>query len=114
MDFAFIYLIQRFFYRFFGFFRNWYVDGSRFIGHAFISVLTEMDKSFAVEITLRHFFEPLYKDYSIVGRVLGIIFRSIRVIIGSVIYFLVAIAFLFFFLLWISIPVILITYVIRG
>ena len=52
--------------------------------------LTAADQSFAVAITLRHFFEPLYKDYSIVGRVLGIVFRSARVVIGGVCYLFLA------------------------
>ncbi len=79
----------------------------------FISALREMDKTFAVEVTLRHFFEPLYKDYSIVGRVLGIIFRSIRIIIGSALYCIVMIVFLFLYFVWISIPVVLIIYAVR-
>ena len=114
MDFAFIYVIQRFFCRFLDFFHHWYVDGSRFIAHTFLSVLTEMDKTFAVGITLRHFFEPLYKDYSIVGRILGIIFRSVRIVIGGVIYIIVALVCLFLYLIWVAIPAALIIYIIRG
>lgn len=114
MDFAFIYIIQRFFYRFINFFHHWYIDGTRFIAHTFISTLAGMDKSFAVGITLKHFFEPLYKDYSIVGRVLGIVFRSIRVLIGAVVYGVLAIIFLCLYLIWIAIPVVLIILAIRG
>ncbi len=114
MNFAFIYIIQRFLYRFVDFFHHWYVDGTRFIAHKFISVLTEMDKSFAVKITLRHFFDPLYKDYSIVGRILGIIFRSIRVAIGGAVYIVFAIVFLFLYLVWIAIPAVLIILAVRG
>lgn len=114
MDFAFVYLIQRFFYRFFDFFHHWYIDGSRFIAHTFISTLTEMDKSFAVGITLRHFFEPLYKDYSIVGRILGIVFRSVRVVIGGVIYGIAALVCLAIYLAWVAIPAVLVLYILRG
>lgn len=114
MNFAFVYIVQRFFYRFLDFFHHWYVDGSRFIAHAFISVLTEMDKTFAVGITARHFFEPLYKDYSIIGRVLGIIFRSARIAIGGAVYFVALIICLVFYLAWIAIPAVLIVYIIRG
>lgn len=114
MDFAFIYIIQRFFYRFLDFFHHWYVDGSRFIAHTFLSALTEMDKTFAVGITIGHFFEPLYKDYSIVGRILGIVFRFGRIVIGGVVYCVAAFICLCLYLIWIAIPVALIIYVIRG
>ena len=114
MDFAFVYIIQQFFYRFLDFFYHWYVDGSRFIAHKFISALAEMDKTFAVGITLRHFFEPLYKDYSIVGRILGIVFRSGRVLMGGVIYLIFAIVCFFLYLTWVAVPAILIIYAIRG
>ena len=85
-DFALGYLLHRFFYRIFDFFRHWYVDGSRVIAHTFISTLERIDRSLAVKITLQHFFEPLYKDYSIIGRILGVFFRSIRILIGGVAY----------------------------
>ena len=114
MDFAFVYIIQRFFYRFFDFFHHWYVDGSRFIAHAFLSALMEMDKTFAVGITLRHFFEPLYKDYSIIGRILGIVLRSGRIVVGGAVYLVASIICFFFYLVWISIPAVLVILIIRG
>ena len=36
MDFSLIYLVHRFFYRFFDFFHHWYVDGSRWFGRKFM------------------------------------------------------------------------------
>jgi hypothetical protein len=103
-DFALGYLFYRFFYRIFDFFRHWYVGGSRMIAHAFISTLEHIDQSFAVKITIEHFFEPLYKDYSAIGRILGFIFRSARVVIGVVIYAAIAAWFAGVYLIWIAIP----------
>ena len=100
-DFALGYLLHRFFYRIFDFFWHWYVGGSRMIAHAFISTLENIDRSFAVKITLEHFFEPLYKDYSVIGRMLGIIFRSVRVVLGGVVYLIVAALFVVAYLVWI-------------
>lgn len=107
-DFALGYLLHRFFYRIFYFFRSWYVGGSRMIAHGFISVLESMDRSLAVKITLAHFFEPLYKDYSIIGRILGIIFRFFRVVIGAVIYAVVAVFFIVAYVAWVAVPPVLI------
>lgn len=103
-DFAFGYLVHRFFYRVFDFFRHWYADGSRIIAHTFISTLENIDRSFAVKVTLDHFFEPLYKDYSMIGRILGIIFRFARVAIGIAIYAVIAVCFVAAYVVWIAIP----------
>jgi hypothetical protein len=103
-DFALGYLLHRFFYRIFDFFRHWYVGGSRSIAHTFISTLENIDRSFAVKITLEHFFEPLYKDYSVVGRILGIIFRSVRVVLGGAVYAIVTILFAGAYAIWVIIP----------
>ena len=102
--FAIGYLVYRFFYRIFVFFRDWYGDGSRAVTRAFMAVLEYLDRSFAVKITLEHFFEPLYKDYSIIGRVLGVIFRSVRVMLGIVLYAVIAVLFLAVYLVWAAIP----------
>ena len=106
-DFALGYLFHRFFYRIFDFFQHWYVGGSRVIAHVFISTLEHIDRSLAVKITIVHFFEPLYKDYSVVGRVLGIIFRTFRIAIGTVVYVVITFFFLIGYLAWIAIPPVL-------
>lgn len=76
--------------------------------------LTKADQSFAVAITLRHFFEPLYKDYSIVGRILGIFFRSVRVLIGGACYLLLALGFAVVYLIWLAIPAIILFYAAKN
>ncbi len=103
-DFALGYLLHRFFYRIFDFFRQWYAGGSRMIAHAFISTLENMDRSLAVKITLQHFFEPLYKDYSVIGRILGIFFRFIRIVLGGVVYAAIAVLFAGAYVIWIVTP----------
>ena len=114
MDFSPVYLIQRFIYRFLDFFHHWYIDGSREIAHRFIATLESADRSLALKITIRYFFQPLYKDFSIIGRILGIIFRSGRILIGVVVYAVVAAAFLLFYLAWIALPAIIIFYTISN
>jgi len=113
MDFALVYLVQRFFYHFFDFFHHWYIDGSRRFAHVFISTLEAADRTFAVKITLRHFFEPLYRDYTVIGRILGIIFRTGRIAIGSVAYLLIAFVFAVLYIAWLAIPATVIFYAAR-
>src|SRR5262245_26424479 len=106
MNFALGYLAYRFFYRIGDFFHHWYIDGSRRFGHSFISSLETLDDSFAVLITLNHFFEPLYGDYSVIGRILGVIFRTGRVIVGASIYAVLTAIFLAAYLVWLLVPII--------
>ncbi len=114
MDFAPAYLVQRFFYRLTDFFHHWYVDGSRRIGHRFITTLEGADRSFAVKVTLRYFFRPLYGDYTIIGRILGIIFRTCRILIGGVVYAVIALLFLLFYVIWLATPAVIIFNAARG
>jgi hypothetical protein len=114
MDFALTYLFYRLFYRIYDFFHHWYIDGSRTLGHEFMSTLSAVDRTIALKITIRYFFEPLYKDYSIVGRVLGVIFRSGRIIIGLIIYPIIAAIFVLVYLAWIAFPPVIIFYVLKS
>ncbi|MDR3581652.1 MAG: hypothetical protein P4L67_00045 [Candidatus Pacebacteria bacterium] len=110
MDFSIVYLGQRFFYRIFDFFHHWYVDGTYAIGRRFMATIEAADRSLALKVTIRHFFEPLYKDYTIIGRILGVVFRTFRVAIGAVVYLFLAAMFIVIYLAWLAIPVLIIYY----
>lgn len=114
MDFAPVYLVQRFFYRIGAFFYHWYVGGSRAIGNKFMLTIEAIDQSFAVKITLQHFFEPLYKDYSVVGRVVGVVFRTGRILLGAVVYLFVAAIFTVIYIIWLAIPPAILWYIVTG
>jgi len=108
MNLAPVYLVRRFFYYVFNFFHHWYFHGSRNLARYFLSVFEGADKTFAVKITLKYFFQPLYKDYSAVGRILGVFFRSMRILMGLGVYAFLAAIFLGVYLVWILIPLVLI------
>jgi exosome complex RNA-binding protein Rrp4 len=114
MNFSVVYLANRFVYRIFDFFHHWYVDGSRMFGRKFIGALMELDKTFAVRVTLKHFFEPLYKDYTVIGRIMGAIFRTFRVLIGAVVYAVIAVVAVALYVAWISIPLFVAWKIIKG
>lgn len=113
-SFSLAYLVRRFFYRFFDFFHHWYVDGSRAFGHTFMDTLAEIDRVMALKITLRYFFQPLYKDYTVMGRILGVIFRTGRILVGAVVYLIIIVAFLIAYLVWISVPAVLLFETYKG
>ena len=114
MDFSLVYLVNRFFYRVFDFFHHWYVDGSRMFGRKFIGVLTDLDKTFALKVTLQHFFEPLYKDYTPIGRIMGIVGRTIRSFAGVVIYIVISLIAGVLYIIWLAIPAIVVYRIIKG
>ena len=114
MDFSLIYLVNRFFYRVFDFFHHWYVYGSRMFGRKFIGALTELDKTFAVKVTLEHFFEPLYKDYSVIGRIMGIVGRTIRAGVGMLFYLVILAIAVALYIIWLGIPAYVAWRIIKG
>jgi len=114
MDFSPVYLLARLGFRLVDFFHHWYIDGSRWFGRVFMGTLAAADRTFAVKITLQHFFEPLYKDYSVIGRIMGVVFRSFRVVIGGVAYLILAFFFALAYGIWLAIPVTILYYVVRN
>ncbi len=75
------------------FLRHWFFDAFLAYAELVIGLLAKIDRVFAVRINFHFLFHPLYQDYTFIGYVLGFIFRSGRIIIGSVVYiFIIAIA----------------------
>lgn len=108
------YLINRFFYRLAEFLRHWYVKSFWIYSHFIISLLEKFDRRLALRVTLSHLFEPLYQDRTILGYILGFIFRSLRLILGMVIYALLIIAAIAVYFTWLLIPVYVIYRIFRG
>lgn len=104
MDFSLTYLFYRFFYRFGDFFRHWFLDGTKFFGHQYISILEGLDKTLAIRITLKYLFQPLYKDYTLLGRILGFFFRSGRIAVAALIYAVTIVFMLAIYSIWLAIP----------
>ena len=111
---AFIYIINRFFYRFIEFWRHWYVGGFKIGSHIFLSLLEKLDRKVALRITLKNFFHPLYQDRSFIGYFLGIIFRSIRLFFGGIFYLFMAIIAVAIYLFWFAVPLLIIFEIVKG
>lgn len=100
---VFIYLLNRLGYRVKEFFEHWYLGSFRIFGEALFNFLRQLDTFFALRVTLRHFFEPLYQDRTFLGYLIGIPFRSVRVVIASVIYLFILILALSIYFLWLGV-----------
>ena len=70
----------------------------------FYFFLRWLDREFAVAITARHWFKPLYGDFTILGYIFGFIFRTLRILAGTAIYTVIAAVFLVLFLFWAAFP----------
>lgn len=114
MEFALGYAVRRFVFRFTDFFHHWYVDASRRFLGSFFSLFKTLDETLAIKITLRYFFHPLYGDYTVMGRILGVVFRSGRVALGFVVYVILAVLFLAVYGAWLLFPVALLYYAFSG
>lgn len=101
------YLMRRLWYRIAIFFHHWYVDGSYFFARHSLSLFLNLERTLAFRITATHLFEPLYQDYSIVGQIIGPIFRLVRLILGSIIYITLGVIALCLYIAWLAIPIIL-------
>jgi len=103
-NFAFTYLVKRFFCRIAGFLRHWYVDGTKKYLTFVIDKFEELDRFFAWKITFFHLFSPLYKDYSFLGYVLGFILRLSRLIVALIIYLVLSIVAFLLYVVWALFP----------
>lgn len=101
------YLIDRLFYRFAQFFVHWYGHSFFIIGGWAVKILERLDRFFAVKINARHFLDPLYQDYTFLGRILGLILRSLRIISGTAVYTGIIAIFVLIYLAWAAIPALL-------
>ena len=114
MHFALSYLAHRFLYRIVEFLRHWYVKSVRIYSDFVLNVLGRIDYYLAWKITLKYLFQPLYKDYSLIGYILGFLFRSGRLITASIIYGVLFFIAVGLYLFWLLIPIILIYLIFRN
>lgn len=85
------------------FFKHWYVDGFWFVYHYYIYIIKMLDREWALAVTVKYLFKPLYQDYSFAGYFIGVGFRIARSFFGAIIYLFVTLVFLFIYLAWCSI-----------
>ncbi|MEK7634321.1 MAG: hypothetical protein AAB396_00330 [Patescibacteria group bacterium] len=98
------YLLNRFIFRIKEFIRHWYIKSFFVYSQFIVSILEKLDRYFALKITWRHIFEPLYQDRTILGYLLGFIFRFWRLAIGGLFYSLIILAAAGLYLVWLLIP----------
>ena len=105
---TFVYLIKRFFYRIFDFLRHWYVKSAKIYSNFVVDRLQKMDRVLAWRVNAKYLFQPLYKDYSLVGHILGFPLRFLRLIGTGLVYIFVFVLAILIYLIWLAIPIVII------
>jgi len=108
------YLVQRALFRVVEFFRHWYIGGTQAFLRRFSDAAQGIEAVVAVRVTLRFFFQPLFRDYTVVGHILGPVFRLGRLVIGAAAYLVLFILFFAAYVVWIAFPAFLIVYALRS
>ncbi len=104
MNIALVYVLERLFYRIVEFLRHWYVKSGRLYSNFVLNQLEKLDRSLAWKITAQHLFEPLYRDYSVIGYLMGFVLRLFRLAVAGVVYAAVFVVAVGIYLLWLAVP----------
>ena len=100
-----VYLLTHLGRRILDFFRHWYYHGFLRAIHWSYNILERLDKIFALRITAKNWFQPLYQDYSFIGYLWGFVFRTVRIFLALIVYGIFALAAFGIFILWFLIPI---------
>lgn len=83
---------------------HWYVGSFLKISHHTLNILESLDRDFAVMVNLRNLRKPMYQDSSILGHILGFIFRVARISSGFLVYAFVIAIIGVFYIAWLALP----------
>lgn len=106
-----VYLALRFLYRILTFLEHWYLHSPKKYSNFVLNLLSRVDYYLAWKITLKYLFQPLYKDYTTLGYILGFIFRSARFLMASVIYVILFFITAGLYLVWLLIPPLIVYFI---
>lgn len=96
------------------FFKHWYLDGFFAVVRAVSRTLGSLEKSLALKVNLYFFFEPLYQERNIYGYVIGFLYRSLKLLLGGVLYAVIVLAGVAAYLIWAAIPAYIIYRIFYG
>jgi hypothetical protein len=86
------------------FFYFWYVQSSRDFWNREIAFVKQIERDLGIMINLRLITQPIFGDYSYMGRIIGPIFRLGRILIGLLIIAVSFVVIIFVYLIWIILP----------
>ena len=82
----------------------WYVQSSKDFWHREVAFLKQIERDIGVMINLKLILQPIFGDYSYMGRIIGPVFRLGRVLTGTIIMVASIFIVILIYLLWIILP----------
>ncbi|OGY63227.1 MAG: hypothetical protein A3I89_01515 [Candidatus Harrisonbacteria bacterium RIFCSPLOWO2_02_FULL_41_11] len=104
MEVSLLYVLNHFRIRIADFFRHWYFNGFFRAVYWTLNFLERLDRVFALRVTFKNWFQPLYQDYSLIGYLWGFLFRTVRIFAAIAVYFTVIFLSSASFFLWAFLP----------
>ena len=89
---------------FIGFFKFWYIAGPVWFWQQNWQTVSNFESVFATRAMLQHISEPIFQDYTRAGRVIGVVVRILRTILGLVLYAMVIAIFTMAAAIWLIAP----------
>ncbi len=83
----------------------WYLEGLAFFIRTWKNLTLFLEEDLAVSLMLRLLFVPLFHDSTIVGRVLSLLFRVTRILIGLFAFALASLALIIIAFFWFGLPI---------
>lgn len=65
---------------------GWYIYDSKSFWSDLTGLIKFMDRDFGVVANIYNWKDPLYGDYTYMGRVIGPVFRTARILLGGAVY----------------------------
>lgn len=89
---------------FMGFFKFWYIAGPVWFWRQNWQMIGNFESVFATRAMLQHISEPIFQDYTRAGRVIGVVVRILRTILGLIFYVVVMAIFTIAAAIWLIAP----------
>jgi hypothetical protein len=105
----FAYILSAIFRKIGRFFTHWYGSGSLIFWHSVLDFFSELERMMSLRITAANWYKPLYQDYSRAGVFIGIPIRLGRILVTTAIYLFLAAFFTVAYLIYLSVPIFLIS-----
>ncbi len=83
---------------------KWYLTDSKTYWDGVISFIKFMDRDLGLVANIYNWTSPLYGDYSLIGKAIGPIFRTFRIILSAFAYLGIIIIAFFLYVLWLALP----------
>ena len=86
----------------------WFFHFPKSLIRNYFDKIYSFDQILKLKPNLRNLTKPLYGDYTLVGYFIALPYRVLRIILAVIFYFLVAIVYLIFLVIWLFSPLFLI------